>query len=500
MKNIFLKALEERNDGLALSILKNKSFDRYFLNENKSLLYWSIYYGCDKVVNTLLEDEKMVQLSEGENLFSAPNCQVLRGPNFLPFAISYTMILDRLLQTENIDFSKISEACTYYILERQSQKKYVPFIPFEEKLRPEHSKYILDFYTKVIENLLSKICSSDCEMPTIIDSDDKSLLYYVTKYGTDVEFDMIMKSKLDINMQFEQDAKNNWVYYGDNMMREWLLENPLTIALGCDDHLGYYTAKKERMNFRRFSTLVFDKRLDSKYVLEAINRICYGEFPLKETLILKILASRDWSNEEIYDKTLLSFAFYGLNKAYRFLLSNPNVSIRTITLELIHEYARRFHKGEPGDVDCCDIKKSEKQEQDIEEVTMQLLITRKDRISEKEMLPYDLIIFNFCCSWSEEFYNNLLEKFENSDLALKIAMDSCFEISEVKTPLRISENFILYSYRIDHIDKFILQDNEQNRELVSWAKNYTDRLIQEAGYLSSSSEKGKVKEKTVTTS
>lgn len=126
MKNIFLKALEERNDGLALSILKNKSFDRYFLNENKSLLYWSIYYGCDKVVNTLLEDEKMVQLSEGENLFSAPNCQVLRGPNFLPFAISYTMILDRLLQTENIDFSKISEACTYYILERQSQKNMFP--------------------------------------------------------------------------------------------------------------------------------------------------------------------------------------------------------------------------------------------------------------------------------------------------------------------------------------------------------------------------------------
>ena len=215
--------------------------------------------------------------------------------------------------------------------------------------------------------------------------------------------------------------------------------------------------------------------------------------PLKEELIIKIVTNREWPKKDIYNKTLLSLAFYGLNKAYRFFLNNPNVYINTLTLELIHEYSRKFYKEAYHDEDYK-IEKNDEQKKDIEEVTMQLLMTRQDLISEEEKLPYDLLIFDMMASTSE-FTDNIIEKFYDKELANKIAMDSWWNLRK-ETGIKIRPHINLPSYIIDHIDKFILQDNEKNKELYVWAKKYTDRLVKEALYLKEHDESGKVKVNT----
>ena len=51
-------AMKEKDEVLALSILSDKKFDRYHLNEDKSLLSRAIYFRCENVVDILLEDKK----------------------------------------------------------------------------------------------------------------------------------------------------------------------------------------------------------------------------------------------------------------------------------------------------------------------------------------------------------------------------------------------------------------------------------------------------------
>ena len=126
-------------------------------------------------------------------------------------------------------------------------------------------------------------------------------------------------------------------------------------------------------------------------------------------------------------------------------------------------------------------------------------MTRQDCIVEENMLPYYLLIFDFSSYADVELMKNIIEKFQNQDLAKTIVLDSWWKLRK-ETGIKIRPHLNLPSYRIDHIDKFILQDNEKNKELVVWAKNYTDKLTQEAGYLPNQTERGKRKEKTVTTS
>lgn len=482
-------AMQDRNERLALSILKDKRFDRYHLNDDKPLLSWAIYFGCANVVDILLEDKKMVQLANDKNPYYELEYALTKKPDFLLYMDSYHRILDKLLKTEEIDFSKAVDACMYFIAERHIKKR--------ASVYPELPNYIpyLSFYDEAIVKILEQERLAKCEISPNRGFGCKSLLYYILMYGKDNEFETIMKSGIDINKQFAQDEISNKLYYENDGYKgrdEWLVENALTVTLGCDEF--YPVANQEDMDFDKFYALIFNQKLDSKYVLEAINRICYSKLPLKEELIIKILANRDWPQEDIYNKTLLSFAFYGMSKAYRFFLSNPNVDISTLTLELIHEYARKFHQEEHEQV----IEKSNKQEKDIDELTTQLLMTRQDCIVEENMLPYYLLIFDFSSYADVELMKNIIEKFQNQKLADEIIQDSWWKLRK-ETGIKIRPHLNLPSYRIDHIDKFILQDNEKNKELVVWAKNYTDKLIQEAGYLPNQTERGKRKEKTVTT-
>ena len=483
-------AMKEKDEVLALSILSDKKFDRYHLNEDKSLLSWAIYFRCENVVDILLEDKKMVQLANNKNPYYEFADALTEEPGFLLYMNSYSRIFDKLLRTEEIDFSKVVDACMYFINDRLSKKRFSCYQGFQNYFP------VLSFYDEAIGKILEHEQLAKYEISPSQYFGYKSLLYYVVKYGTGEEFKKIMKSGIDINKQFAQDEISNKLFYKEDSRRgedEWLLDNALTVSLGCD--WIYPIANKEDMDFDKFYALIFNQKLDSKYVLEAINRICYSKLPLKEELIIKILANRDWPQEDIYNKTLLSFAFYGMSKAYRFFLSNPNVDISTLTLELIHEYARKFHQEEHEQV----IEKSNKQEKDIDELTTQLLMTRQDCIVEENMLPYYLLIFDFSSYADVELMKNIIEKFQNQDLAKTIVLDSWWKLRK-ETGIKIRPHLNLPSYRIDHIDKFILQDNEKNKELVVWAKNYTDKLTQEAGYLPNQTERGKRKEKTVTTS
>ena len=482
-------AMQDRNERLALSVLKDKRFDRYHLNDDKTLLSQAIYFGCEDVVDVLLEDKKMVQLANDKNPYYELEYALTKKPDFLLYMDSYHRILDKLLKTEEIDFSKAVDACMYFIAERHIKKR--------ASVYPELPNYIpyLSFYDEAIVKILEQERLAKCEISPNRGFGCKSLLYYILMYGKDKEFEKIMKSGIDINKQFAQDEISNKLYYENDGYKgrdEWLVENALTVTLGCDEF--YPVANQEDMDFDKFYALIFNQKLDSKYVLEAINRICYSKLPLKEELIIKILANRDWPQEDIYNKTLLSFAFYGMSKAYRFFLSNPNVDISTLTLELIHEYARKFHQEEHEQV----IEKSNKQEKDIDELTTQLLMTRQDCIVEENMLPYYLLIFDFSSYADVELMKNIIEKFQNQDLAKTIVLDSWWKLRK-ETGIKIRPHLNLPSYRIDHIDKFILQDNEKNKELLARAKNYTDKLIQEAGYLPNQIERGKLKEKAVTT-
>lgn len=478
-------AMKKNDERLALSILSDKNFDRYHLNENKTLLSWAIYFGCENVVDLLLEDEKMVQLTNEGNPYYVFKDALTKNDGFLLYMNLYNRIFDKLLRTEEIDFSKAVDACMYFISDRWYRKR-LSFIP-------ENPNYIpfLSFYDEAIMKILEQERLGKCEVLPSQYFEYKSLLYYVVKYGRDEEFEKIMKSGIDINKQFAQDEISNKLYYEDDGTKsrdEWLVENALTVTLGCDDD----TPVANKIDYNKFYPLIFNQKLDSKYVLEAINRICYSKLPLKEELIIKILANRDWPQEDIYNKTLLSLAFYGLNKAYRFFLSIPNVNISTLTLELINEYARKFHQEEYGLE--YKIEKNDEQEKDIEELTMQLLTARQDCISEEEMLPYYLLIFD-SRYFEDEFTENIIEKFQNQELAKEIVSDSFWKIRD-EMQVKIRPRLNLPSYRIDHIDKFILQDNEKNKELYAWAKEYTDRLIQEAGYLKEQEERVKIKVNT----
>lgn len=478
-------AMKERDERLALSILKDKNFDRYHLNKDRTLLSWAIYFGCENVVDVLLEDKKMIQLSSKKNPYYIFE-ELTKEVNFLLYMNSYSRIFDKLLKTKEIDFNKAVDACMYYLGNRWYKKEINYYLDF-----PNYPP-VLSFYNEVIMKILEQEQLGKCEMLPNQYFRYKSLLYYVVKYGTDEEFEKIMKSGIDINKQFAQDEISNKLYYKDdgyNARDEWLVENALTVSLGCDEVIPV----ANKIDYNKFYTLIFNQQLDSKYILEAINRICYSKLPFKEELIIKIVTNREWPKKDIYNKTLLSLAFYGLNKAYRFFLNNPNVYINTLTLELIHEYSRKFYKEAYHDEDYK-IEKNDEQKKDIEEVTMQLLMTRQDLISEEEKLPYDLLIFDMMASTSE-FTDNIIEKFYDKELANKIAMDSWWNLRK-ETGIKIRPHINLPSYIIDHIDKFILQDNEKNKELYVWAKKYTDRLVKEALYLKEHDESGKVKVNT----
>ena len=480
-------AMKERDERLALSILKDKNFDRYHLNKDRTLLSWAIYFGCENVVDILLEDKKMIQLSSKENpYYMFYGAFDDKKTDFLLYSGVYGRIFDKILKMEEIDFNKAVDACMLFIIDRWLKEDGLIF----------YSNYIsfLTFYDEAIMKILEQERLAKIEISPNQAFGYKSLLYYVIKYGRDEEFEKIMKSGIDINKQFAQDEISNKLCYkgdGYNARDEWLLESALTVSLGCDEFIP--VANQEEMDFNKFYALVFNQQLDSKYILEAINRICYSKLPFKEELIIKIVANREWPKKDIYNKTLLSLAFYGLNKAYRFFLNNPNVYINTLTLELIHEYSRKFYKEAYHDEDYK-IEKNDEQKKDIDKVTMQLLMTRQDRISEEEKLPYDLLIFDITSS-NYEFMYNIIEKFYDKELAKRIAMDSWWNLRK-ETGIKIRPHINLPSYSIDHIDKFILQDNEKNKELYVWAKKYTDRLVKEALYLKEPNESSKVKVNT----
>lgn len=478
-------AMKERDERLALSILKDKNFDRYHLNKDRTLLSWAIYFCCENVVDVLLEDKKMIQLSSKENpYYMFYSVFDDKKTDFFLYSGGYGRIFDKILKIEEIDFNKAVDACMLFIGDRWLKKNGLFF----------YSNYIsfLTFYDEAIMKILEQERLAKIEISPNQAFGCKSLLYYVVKYGRDEEFEKIMKSGIDINKQFAQDEISNKLYYKDDGYKardEWLVDNALTVSLGCDEVIPV----ANKIDYNKFYTLIFNQQLDSKYILEAINRICYSKLPFKEELIIKIVTNREWPKKDIYNKTLLSLAFYGLNKAYRFFLNNPNVYINTLTLELIHEYSRKFYKEAYHDEDYK-IEKNDEQKKDIEEVTMQLLMTRQDLISEEEKLPYDLLIFDMMASTSE-FTDNIIEKFYDKELANKIAMDSWWNLRK-ETGIKIRPHINLPSYIIDHIDKFILQDNEKNKELYVWAKKYTDRLVKEALYLKEHDESGKVKVNT----
>ena len=138
-------AMKEKDEVLALSILSDKKFDRYHLNEDKSLLSWAIYFGCEDVVDVLLEDKNMVQLANRANPYYELEYALTKKPDFLFYMDSYHRILDKLLKKEEIDFSKAVDACMYFIAERHIKKRasvypelpnYIPYLSFYLFLYP----------------------------------------------------------------------------------------------------------------------------------------------------------------------------------------------------------------------------------------------------------------------------------------------------------------------------------------------------------------------------
>ena len=203
-------AMKEKDEVLALSILSDKKFDRYHLNEDKSLLSWAIYFRCENVVDILLEDKKMVQLANNKNPYYEFADALTEEPGFLLYMNSYSRIFDKLLRTEEIDFSKVVDACMYFINDRLSKKRFSCYPGFQNYFP------VLSFYDEAIGKILEHEQLAKYEISPSQYFGYKSLLYYVVKYGTGEEFKKIMKSGIDINKQFAQDEISNKLFYKES--------------------------------------------------------------------------------------------------------------------------------------------------------------------------------------------------------------------------------------------------------------------------------------------
>lgn len=378
-------AMQMGEEDIALNIINNPKFDRTHLNKRngseETLLATAAYFGCTKVIKTLVEDKEFIKIiNQGRSPYSAliePFVSVKTKQNELgsfskkdldesrriestiPLRLN---ILDILLQQEELTLTS-NDFLGYIFLRDERYNNRKPF-----------SDSKLYYFSK---EALKKIISN-CKTSSWLYDDNwrSTALGNVAKYCSLEEVELLLKrDDIDINKTFPANRMN---YFS----------NAVTTALGCDSYYGRIRDSHIREDI--LYRIVLDKRFSSILTLDIINRLEYSEVVDKEKIINNILINKDWPKEDIYDETALALAFYHDEINYLFLINNENVSLKTIILEFISKYASEYKDYYNFSLNHLEKKK---EASIIKDITDLELAKRMDRWTKEAELTYDTIVY-----------------------------------------------------------------------------------------------------------
>ena len=235
--DIAFLAMQVGDEDLALNIINNPNFNRMHINKrehsDETLLTTAAYFGCAKVIKTLLDDKKLIEITNQsfspycalikpfrsfepqQYEFSSFSKEVLDKARIIESTIPLRLnILDMLLQQEELTLTSNDFLGYIYLRDERYNSK----IPFSNSKLYYFSK---DALKKIISN-----CKCKNTLWLYDDEWRVTALGHVAKYCSLEEVELFLKRvDIDINKTFPATRRS---YFS----------NAATEALRCDSYRG----------------------------------------------------------------------------------------------------------------------------------------------------------------------------------------------------------------------------------------------------------------------
>ena len=467
--DIAFLAMQVGDEDLALNIINNPNFNRMHINKrehsDETLLTTAAYFGCAKVIKTLLDDKKLIEITNQsfspycalikpfrsfepqQYEFSSFSKEVLDKARIIESTIPLRLnILDMLLQQEELTLTSNDFLGYIYLRDERYNSK----IPFSNSKLYYFSK---DALKKIISN-----CKCKNTLWLYDDEWRVTALGHVAKYCSLEEVELFLKrDDIDINKTFPATRRS---YFS----------NAATEVLRCDSYRGRILSLFIRED--SLYKIVLDKRFSSVLTLDIINRLEYSEIDNKEKIINTILINKDWPKEEIYDETALALAFYHDDINYEFLINHENVRLKTNTLEFISKYASKYNYYYGYDFPLK-IKESSI----IKDITDLELAKRTDRWTKVDYITYDAIV-----------YRNGLHI--DSDKRMGRALKESF-LEQEPVDKKIEERSGIIRYNLSsyvpnrniYVLSYIINENEMVKEEINSIRKLVEEFLDNYHYI-----------------
>lgn len=449
------------DENIALQLLENKYFDRTHLNrrenkttksreEEESLLATACYYACPKVAKILLEDEEFIkQVGKGLNPYQAlvePFYEVeTKKENSQTVAKPYTIeevefikelekslevrlsIFNELLKHEDISFGMMEFIKIHDITRKKfaewGSTKLVPF--------PYDTSKTKNFVTQILKKVIKTRKKSD--WMSLDNWGDYTLpKYMLDANSTDLFYDMLKREDFDIN-QTREPSKMEY----RRTLATYALKNYINPKNG-----RIYESKDEIFpgNLNLLYSVILDERFSARLTLDIINRLEYSNIKDKREIVKKIIITKRWPREEIYDETALACAFYQDVDSFTYLLNHPNIEISTVTLEIIHRYIEYYSDNIDRKVVL-----------EITQLAEEALYNRSDSWNVKDQLAYALLFSKtkYLRQIDESLEKKIVSHFEEKE-EIREGIDSFILPAEPKICSKVPEYRIAKFMTIIH--------------------------------------------------
>ena len=449
------------DENIALQLLENKYFDRTHLNrrenkttksreEEESLLATACYYACPKIVKVLLEDEEFIkQVGKGLNPYQAlvePFYEVeTKKENSQTVAKPYTIeevefikelekslevrlsIFNELLKHEDISFGMMEFIKIHDITRKKfaewGSTKLVPF--------PYDTSKTKNFVTQILKKVIKTRKKSD--WMSLDNWGDYTLpKYMLDANSTDLFYDMLKREDFDIN-QTREPSKMEY----RRTLATYALKNYINPKNG-----RIYESKDEILpgNLNLLYSIILDERFSARLTLDIINRLEYSNIKDKREIVKKIIITKRWPREEIYDETALACAFYQDVDSFTYLLNHPNIEISTVTLEIIHRYIEYYSDNIDRKVVL-----------EITQLAEEALYNRSDSWNVKDQLAYALLFSKtkYLRQIDESLEKKIVSYFEEKE-EIREGIDSFILSAEPKICSKVPEYRIAKFMTIIH--------------------------------------------------
>lgn len=478
---VFLSMVAEEEE-IALQLLENKYFDRTHLNkrenkknqtrEEETLLATACYYACPKVVKVLLEDEKFrKQLGKGRNPYQAlidPFYEIeTRITDGYSEEKPYTneegeyvkklektlearlRIFDDLLKHEEISFDMMNFIRIHDISRKKFREwKKTRLVPF-----PYDTKKIKNFVTKTLKEVIKTRKKSD--WMSLDNWGDYTLPKYMLDADSlDLLYEMMKREDFDINQTKEPSRTEYRKTLATHVLKNYI--NP--------KNGNFYSEETEIYpgSLNLLYSIVLDERFSPLLTLDIISRLEYSNIKEKREIVKRILTTKDWPKEEIYDEVALACAFYQDVDNFTYLLNHPNIEIRTTTLEIIARYIEYYPRDSKDG-------KTEK----IKKIVQEKLQERPDRWSKKDKLAYALLFekTNYLCTIDNSLESKIASHFEEKEKVRKEIEGMNFILPQES---RIYSN--VPEYIINRL-MYIINPKEQEQKRISACYEKIEELL-----------------------